>query len=204
MTTFDGGVYKTKGGRDAAFIMNMVKDNLDYVEFVQDTISNITSVQIKDRPDHNTDGYNRKQQVRLWSKQHPYFTKIRNRVYIDNHKVIDPHMLTMMDDEALAIIFMTDGSTAADDRWTNPHAKISLCTKGFSYADNLALSKAIYEKCDIRSTVHRQKQYYYLYIKTADHIKFVEAVLPYLCKSFYYKLERIAPALKYRLDGDIV
>lgn len=202
VTTFDGGVYYT--GNNCSFIMNMVKDNLDYLMFVKSVVENVTSVQIKEVPDYNTDGCTRKPLMRLWSKSHPRLNKIRDRVYIDNHKVIDPHMLTLMDDEALAIIFMTDGSSSLDSRWTNPHCKIDLCTKGFSYNDNLALSKAIYEKCGIRTTVHRHKTYYYLNVKTADHIKFVEAVLPHLCKSFYYKLERIAPALKYKLGGDMI
>jgi hypothetical protein len=203
MTTFDGGVYRYDNG-NASFILNMREENMDYIDWVKSTIENITSVVTKVQPNYNKDGYNRKPIVRLTSRQHPYFNKIRDRVYIDNHKVIDPHMITLMDDEALAIIFMADGSTGADNRWTNPHCKIDLCTKGFSYADNLALSKAIYERCGIRSTVHRHYKYYYLSIKSSDHIDFVSAILPYLCKSFYYKLERIAPALKHRLGGDIV
>lgn len=202
MTTFDGGVYKT--GKECSFIMNMREENLDYINWVKETLENITTVNIKIQPNYNKDGYNRKPLVRLWSKMHPYFSKVRERVYVDNKKVIDPHILTLMDDETLAIIFMADGSTSADNRWTNPHCKIDLCTKGFSYFENLALSKSIYESCGIRTTVHRHSNYYYLNVKTSDHIKFVEAILPYLKPSFYYKLERIAPALKYKLDGDIV
>jgi hypothetical protein len=202
MTTFDGGVYKS--GKNHSFIMNMKKDNSDYLEFVKSTLENITSVQMKEQPDYNKDGFNRRPLVRLWSKSHPYFNSIRDRVYIDNHKVIDPHMLTLMDAEALAIIFMTDGSSNLDKRWTNPHCSITLCTKGFSYADNLILSKAIYEHCGIRTSVIRHYQYWYLNVKTADHQKFVDTVKPYTLPSFNYKLERIAPALEYRLGGDIV
>lgn len=202
MATFDGGVYKT--GKECAFIMNMREDNLDYLKWVEETLENITSVKTRLQPDYNKDGYVRKPLIRLWTKMHPYFSTVRERLYIDNKKVLDPHVLTLMDDEALAIIFMTDGATSADNRWTNPHCKIDLCTKGFSYFDNLALSKAIFEKCGIRTSVHRHGKYYYLNVKSADHIKFVEAILPYLKPSFYYKLERIAPALKYKLDDDIV
>lgn len=202
MTTFDGGVYKT--GKNCSFIMNMRSENMDYLLWVKSVLENITSAQIKIQPDYNKDGFRRKELARLWTKSHPYFSKIRDRVYIDNHKVIDPHMLTLMDAEALAIIFMTDGGSSLDLRWTNPHAKMELSTKGFSYGDNLILSKAIYEKCGIRTTVHKHNKYFYLGIKTADHQKFVDLITPFMCNSFLYKLERIAPALEYRRGGDIV
>jgi len=202
MATFDGGVYPQ--GKNSSFIMNMRKENLDYLEWVRDTLSNITSVSMKEQPDYNTDGYNRKPLIRLWTKSHPYFSKIRERVYVGNHKVIDPHMLTLMDNEALAIIFMTDGGTHLDTRFKNPHCSISLHTKGFSYNDNMALSKAIYEKCGIRTKVNRHNSYYFLRVKTADVLKFVSSIFPYVTKSFYYKLERIAPALNHKLGGDMI
>lgn len=202
MTSFDGGVYPT--GKNSSFIMNMVKENRDYLEWVKATLENITSVKLVDRKDYNTDGYNRKSQMRLYTRAHPYFSKVRDRVYISNHKVIDPHMLKMMDAEALAIIFMCDGGTALDKRWTNPHCSITLNTKGYSHADNLALSKAIYSKLNIRTTVRKHGKYRYLGVKAVDVLLFVETILPYMMKSFYYKLERIAPALKYKWDGEIV
>jgi len=194
MSTFDGGVYRTKTS-NARFVINMVQENLDYLEWVKETLENVTSVSIKERKDYNTDGCNRKPQYRLESRNHPFFTKIRERIYIDNHKVIDPHMLTLMDAEALAIIFMADGSSALDLRNKNPHCSITLQTKGFSYADNLALGNAIYSSLGIRTTVQKQNQYRYLRVKTADIHLFVKTVAPYLMKSFFYKFERIAPCL---------
>lgn len=202
MATFDGGVYPT--GKNCSFIMNMRKENLDYLEWVAEVLSNITSVQMKEQPNYNTDGYNRKPLVRLWTKAHPYFNKIRDRLYIGSHKVLDPHMLKLMDAEALAIIFMADGSTSLDKRWTNPHCNFSLNTKGFSYNDNMALSKTIYERCGIRTRVHKHNKYFYLSIKTSDVLKFVDLIFPYLKESFYYKLERVAPALNYKWGGDMI
>jgi hypothetical protein len=202
MTTFDGGVYKYKRDSNAKFIMNMRKENLDYVLWVKDTLETFVGCTLQDRKDYNTDGCNRSQQVRLYSRQHPKLTKIRDRVYIGNKKVIDPHMLTMMDAEALAIIFMADGGTTLDERFKNPHGAISLHTKGFSHADNQALSKAIYDKLGIRTTVSRHGKYWYLRVKTADLQLFVDTVRPHVLPSFEYKLERIAPALQHRSAGD--
>ncbi len=202
MSTFDGGLYRTGKG-NARYILNMRKENLDYCEWVKDTILNITNCTIKERKDYNTDGYTRKVQVRVESRNHPFLTKIQERIYIQGHKVIDLHMLKMLDAEALAIIFMADGGTSLDTRFKTPHCKIDLHTKGFSEADNLALSKAIYEKTGIRTNVHKHNKYFYLNIKTADHKLFVTTVLPYILPSFLYKFERIAPALN-KLDDEIV
>ena len=218
MATFDGGLYvRNRKDRpcnnvNAQFIMNMRKENTDYVEWVKDVLDNFTSAVIIDRKDYNTDGCIRDPQVRLESKAHPVLTTIRDRIYIDKVKVIDPHMLTLMDAESLAIIFMADGGSSLDARCLDPNnksrlknysASITLNTKGFSYADNMSLSKAIYDKLGIRTTVNRQNKYYFLNVKVDDIIKFVNTVAPYICKSFLYKLERIAPYIEYK-GGDMI
>jgi len=164
MSTFDGGLYRSKNDKgyllNAAFIMNMRKENLDYITWVKEVLSHITESKITDRSDYNADGCIRQEQVRLQSRCHPVLTNLHDRIYIDGRKVIDLHMLKLLDAEALAIIFMADGGTSLDLRNKRPHCKITLNTKGFSEADNLALSKAIYDKLGIRSTVHRHNKYF--------------------------------------------
>lgn len=195
MATFDGGLYVRKDCKNAAFIMNMRKENLDYILWVKSVLENITSVKLYNRKDYNTDGYERDGQIRTESKTHPFFTTIRNRIYVANHKVIDPHMLKLLDAEALAIIFMADGSASEKNG-------IRFHTKGYSYNDNMALSKTIYEKLGLRTNVNRHYQYFELRLKSADIGKFVEIVKPYICPSFRYKLEQVAP--HSTVGGDIV
>jgi hypothetical protein len=184
MSTFDGGLYIRH--KNASFILNMRKENLDYVLWVQSVISSITSSIIEDRPDYSTDGYERSEQVRLYSRTHPFLTTLHSRIYINKHKVIDPHMLKLLDAEALAIIFMTDGSAS------QKHG-IRFHTKGFSYSDNMAISQSIFKKLGLRTNINRHNKYFELRLKSADIGKFVELVKPYICPSFRYKLERIAP-----------
>ena len=190
MATFDGGLYRRKNRHgnlnNAQFIMNMRKSNLDYINWVADTLSNVTGVRVTDRPDYNTDGCNRAEQVRVETNCHPFFTTIHERLYMDGKKVIDPHMLKLLDAEALAIIFMADGSVT--DR-----GYVNLNTKGFSYADNQSLGKAIYEKLQIRTAINRNGPYYYLRVPAKDCAVFFEAVQPFVAESFTYKLERLAP-----------
>lgn len=200
MATFDGGIYyphkrKESSNVNCQFIMQMSKENEDYLLWVKKTLENITSVRLTDRFDYNSDGYSRKPQLRIETNRHPYFTKLRDRLYVDNHKVIDPHMLKQMDAESLAIIFMCDGGTNLDVRNKNPHASIKLHTKGFSYADNMSLSKAIYDSTGVITTVNRHGKYYNLSVSTKTHKLFYETVKPYVKPSFDYKFGRIAPVI---------
>jgi hypothetical protein len=209
MSTFDGGLYRNGKG-NARFILNMREENLDYVEWVRDTIQCVTPAAIKERKDYNTDGYSRKPQVRLESAAHPRLTTLHERIYINGHKVIDPHMIKLMDAEALAIIFMCDGGTNAQMRQgsVTPSPSITLNTKGFSYADNLSLSKAIYESLGIKTNVNRHNQYWYLRVPTNDAGRFVSTIEPHVMPSFRYKLERLAPCINHvrlsAMDGEIV
>lgn len=201
MSTFDGGLYKQSKNGHACYILNMRSENLDYINWVKETIEKVTSTILKDQPDYNKDGCNRQPLSRLSSKTHPFFSKLHSRIYIDKTKVLDPHMLKLMDAEALAIIFMADGGTHLDTRFKNPHGQISLHTKGFSYNDNMALSKAIYKATGIRTNVNRHRKYYFLRVKTKDLKLFVTTVLPYVKESFMYKLQRLAPLYE---GGDII
>jgi len=193
MATFDGGLYRRTNRHgnlgNATFIMNMKKTNLDYVEWVADTLNELVGTRITPRPDYNTDGCMRQPQVRLESKSHPVLSTLHERIYIDGKKVIDPHMLKLLDGEALAIIFMADGSVSAA-------GDVNLNTKGFSYGDNMILSKAIYGRLGIQTNINRNGQYFYLRVPKKNNAQFYAAVAAYVKPSFSYKLERLAPWFK--------
>ncbi len=189
-STFDGGLYITGKCSNAKFIMNMRGENKDYVEKVKQALEEADiGCRLYDRKDYNNDGFERKPQIRLESKTHPKLTTICERIYIDGKKVIDPHMLTLMDAEALAIIFMADGGRYVDKR-CNATPSYKLHTKGFSYGDNWLLKKAIKEKLDLEFNINRHGKYWFLSLRSKDSAKFEEIVSPYVLPSFSYKLGR--------------
>jgi hypothetical protein len=193
ISTFDGGLYVTGKCNNARFILNMREANLDYVTMCANTLNAAgCGAKIYQRKDYNTDGYTRSPQVRLESRAHPTLTKIYERIYIDGKKVIDPHMLTMMDAEALAIIFMADGSRYLDRR-CNASPSYFLNTKGFSYGDNLLLKQSIRDKLGLEFNLQRHNKYWYLRLRARDNNKFESLVLPFVQPSFLYKLGRLAP-----------
>lgn len=193
ISTFDGGLYIIGKCRNAKFIMNMREANLDYVNMCAGAISAIDcGVRINPRADYNTDGFSRSPQVCVTSRTHPILTMIHERIYLDGKKVIDPHMLTMLDAEALAIVFMADGSRSVDKR-CNASPSYCLNTKGFSYGDNLLLKQAIRKKLELEFNVQRHNKYWYLRLRARDNARFEQLVEPFVVKSFLYKLGRLAP-----------
>lgn len=189
-SAFDGGLYRVKGAGNAYFAINMVKENLDYINKIKEAFDDLNiGFKIYDRKDYNTDGCIRKPQCRAQSSRHPKLQTIWERLYIDGRKVIDPHMLTLLDREALAIMFMADGSRYIDKR-CKASPKYTLNIKGYSYGDQWLLKKALKEKLDLEFNINRQNNYYYLVLRTKDVAKFESLVEDHILPSFKYKLGR--------------
>lgn len=187
----DGGLY-SRNGWNAQFIMNMKAENKDYIDFCQSILENLTSCKQYARKDCNTDGCTRQPQIRLESRTHPELTKIRNRIYVDKYKGIDPHALKMLDAQALAILYMCDGSYKEyyARGSINPSYHVTLNMKRLSYGDQFILKKALKEKLDLEWNINRQNQYYYLRLRMKDFYKFMEMVSPYVLPSFQYKIHK--------------
>lgn len=194
----DGGLYITQNCKNASFIMNMVKENEDYVIFCKEVLENLTGCALTERVDYNTDGCNRKPQVILRSKSHPELTKIRERVYTGKYKGIDPHALKLLDWEALAILYMCDGSLVTDKADSeagrkkglkNDSYNVTLNLKRLSYGDLFILKKALKEKLDLEWNINRQNSYYYLRLRSKDVNKFMEGVTQYVLPSFQRKIK---------------
>ena len=189
----DGGVYYN--GKNCTFVMNMRSANRDYIDWVAEVLSNITSVRVKEVPDYSTDGCKRQPLTRLETPSHPFFTTLRNRIYVDKYKGLDEHTLKLLDWEALAILYMCDGSLYIDKPnpkkgLVNPSYSVSLNMKRLSYGDQFILKKALKEKLGLEWNINKHNQYYYLRLRCKDVQKFMEGISPYMKPSFSYKLVR--------------
>lgn len=207
MAMGDGGLYLPDEKGNAQFIMNMKKENLDYILWVKSVLEQVTGTRMYDRKDYNTDGCNRKPQVRLESNRHPALTTIRDRIYcVDGHKGIDMHTMKLLDWEAMAILYMCDGSgqeyLRPDIGMVNPSCKVTLNMKRLSEAEQLILKRTIRDNLGVEFNVNRQNKYFYLNLRTKDVNKFMDGVMPFMCESFMYKIVRMKSSEKS--DGDIV
>lgn len=207
-TMGDGGLYVKNDKCNAQFIMNMKKENSDYIFWVKEVLEEITGVRIYERQDYNTDGYSREPQLRLESRRHPVLTTIRDRIYTaDGHKGIDMHTLKLLDWEAMAILFMCDGNSHEYLRkeigMKNPSYQVTLNMKRLSEAEQLVLKQSIKKNLDIEFNVNKAGKFFCLRLRNKDIQKFMEGISPYMTDSFKYKIIRMKDS-NILLDGEIV
>ena len=192
----DGGLYLPDPKGNAKFIMNMKKENSDYIYWVKETLEEIVGTSIYDRKDYNTDGCTRQPQLRLESNRHPFLTTIHDRIYTcDGHKGLDMHTLKLLDWEAMAILYMCDGSGQEYLRpeigMVNPSCRVTLNMKRLSEAEQVVLKKTIRDNLGVEFNVNKQNKYFYLNLRTKDVNKFMDGVMPFMQESFKYKIVRM-------------
>jgi hypothetical protein len=190
----DGGVYIRKNMKNAHFIMNMIQDNEDFVDYCMGIISNVTSIK-----KYNINKKSpRKPQFSIVSKSHPFFTKLRNRIYQGAYKGLDWHAMKMLDWEAMAILYMSDGNfhryLRPEIGMKNESYTVTLNMKRLSYGDTVLLKKYIKDKLGVEFNVQKQKKrnnngyYYYLRLR-GKHVKeFMTKIKSYILESFKYKI----------------
>jgi len=188
MTMGDGGVYFS--GNNCRFVMNMLEKNSDYVQWVSDVCSEITEAPIRLV---NDERQGRKPLLNITTKTNPLFTTLRHRIYTAHYKGIDPHALKLLDWEALAILYMCDGSLYIEQpnekkQLKNPSYNVTLNLKRLSYGDQLLLKKALKDSLDLEWNIIRHYNYYFLRLRCKDVARFMEYVSPYVLPSFQYKL----------------
>ena len=188
---FDGYLGHFGNAENASLVVNMLEKHKDYIEKVIQTLEEVPVGYRLTAPEiYTADGFSRQQQLRLQSKSHPILTKIRNRIYIDGHKVVDPHMLTMMDEEMLAIAFMADGSRVVDKRWLNSKPVYRLHFNNLSYGDLMLIKGSLKKTFGLEINIHKKGNKYDLAVPTAYYQLFEEIVKDFILPSFQYKLGR--------------
>lgn len=186
----DGGVFYS--GKNARFQANNLEKHNDYVYWRAGILEHLTSVNVFLSKDTRP---GRKPVLQTVTKTHPTYTTVRERIYLENRKIIDPHQLTFIDWETVAILYQDDGSIYNDPR-CNATPQITIATKGFSYGDNVLLKRALEEKLGIVFNINRQKAkttgnyYWFLRLRTKDSDTFLNNVEPFVKPSFQYKLIR--------------
>lgn len=150
----DGSVSKISENRNPVFEISLLSSHIDHLNYLEEVILPITTASYYIRkPEvfiYNNKESKRQEQTRLRTKAHPFFKKFRERMYPHGHKVVDPHYLTLLDWEFLAIWYQEDGYlTAYYSNGKHPQYRIGLSTNGFSYGDNHLLRSALKEKLNL-------------------------------------------------------
>lgn len=188
---FDGHLAFFGGSVNACLVINMLETHSDYIQKVRLTLDEVPLGYHTSLPEiYKKDGFKRGQQLRLQSHNHPILTKIQGRMYINGKKVLDPHMLTMMDAEMLAIAFMADGSRYLDTRWANSKPAYRLHLNDWSYGDLMLFKECVKDVFGLEVNTRKKGLRYDLAIPNAHSEAFEEIVKDYVLPSFQYKLGR--------------
>lgn len=186
--------------RSCRFSIKQRHDHRDHLEYLEDQLNHLTTFHWREIPAQEytiRDKPVKSQKLfEIRSKYHPIFTEVRYKAYMDGHKVVDPHMLTFMDAEFLAIWFQQDGYMHRIRDSKNPTPGVVLCTDRFSYADHELLRRAIIERTGFIFNIQRfakskaGHQMYRLHMTRKQTDQFFEFVRPYIQPSFMYKITR--------------
>lgn len=199
----DGSVYRNRGKGNCLFSINATEDHLDFIEYCQSIVENVTSSKVIYEKRDET----RRNQYKLYTPVHPFFNKLRDRIYVGNYKSIDQHILKLLDFEALAILYMSDGCLGKHINKktgkTSYTTTINLCR--LSYGDLLLLKRTIKDKLDIEfNIVKTGGKYHTLRLRAKDHDKFMKGIRPHMCDSFLYKVDFRTDSPSSKEGGDIV
>jgi hypothetical protein len=181
----DGYINK-EGNKNGRFRLTQNADHRDHVEYLANYLEQLTRVVIDVDADKET--------LRLRTMAHPTYSKIHERMYLNGLKVVDPHYLTLLDAEFMAIWYMQDGYLGLG-RTDVVNPDIVLCTDNFSYGDQLLLRHAIIERTGFIFNVRRKginkrgELTYRMYLYRKQAPKFIDYIQPYIQPSFYYKID---------------
>jgi len=180
----DGSIHHNGGSKNCVFSMTQTSDHPDFMEWVGGVLGNITScrtyLQEREPP--------RKDVIKVQTLSHPFFNKMRDRIYRGTYKSLDYHALKMLDWEALAILYMCDGCLGKNSGRENSFTTtLNLCR--LSYGDMLLLKQALRDKLGLEwNIVKTGRKYFTLRLRMKDFDKFMYGIEPYVFDSFRYKL----------------
>ena len=195
----DGYVGYSTNNKDAHYSISRSPEHKDYLEVVANKFVGLQDCKV--RLDTYTRQDNKKEVVDLRTSSHPLFTRVRERQYIQNHKVIDPHQLTMLDWEAAAFLYMDDGSLCYNNKGS---VIVRLSTCHFSYGDHELLRKAFIEKLGMIWNINRNGNTWQLNLAKQSKDEWFDKITPYLVKSYYYKLPKFSQKETPRTGDDLV
>lgn len=171
----DGSLIMHKGCVNASFQLGMRKENRDFIEYIADALRALNvGISFNEQKD---------KYIVLSSRVHPFLTTLYSRIYPMGRKEISVHDLKLLDWEALAIMYMADGSIQkGGKRW---YPMLNFCR--WTYPELQWLSHQFKERLGFPSSVMKAGKYFRLGVPASHVDVFFENIEPWLLPSFAYK-----------------
>jgi len=194
MVLGDGCITKRWKNGEAYFQMSHCEKQYEYLVWKQDILNKITSSKIY--PNDKKMNCKIYKGFHLNTNRHPFFTKLYHRFYHNKIKVVDEYLVKKVNELALAIWFMDDGTSGIDkNRGPNEKRSYYLCTDNFDYANQLLLKKSLKIRFDLDWNIvkcgkSKDGTYNYrLRLTNRHNEKLIEIIKPYIPPSMQYKID---------------
>ena len=198
--TGDGYVGYSTHNKNAHYSISRSPEHKDYLEVIASKFTGLQDCNVR------IDEYRRKDNGKvvldLRTSSHPLFSRIRERQYINNHRVIDPHQVTMLDWESAAFLYMDDGSLCVNNKGSLI-TRLSTCS--YSYPEQEFLRKYFLEKLGVIWNVNKaSKGLWQLNLAKQSRDAWFDGIREYIVPSYQYKLPEFLQKETSRTDDDLV
>jgi hypothetical protein len=182
----DGCLEKPSSTHNSRLRIEHVSRNLDYCEYKHRMLSALTKVTMTTYYREDKD----QTFTRLITERHPRYTTLYNKLYINGHKTIDPHVEAFLDWEFLAIVYQDDGTLSFNQ---NHYPQVILCLESFSWAELKMFRDWLAKRFNLHFEVVRktgkQANGFRLRLKGNQIPYFFDNIRPFILPSFKYKIE---------------
>ena len=129
------------------------------------------------------------QVMRIWTKSHPFYTGLRDRMYFENRKTFDLHCLLRLTDLGLLLWFLDDGTRYWEENGNTP--SILFCTDRYNYIEHLSLQKYFHDRWNLIGKMNRHGKHWRIRFANSEAKKLDEIFSPYL--------SQVPDCMKYKL-----
>ena len=195
----DGYVGHSTNNKNAHYSISRSPEHKDYLDVIANKFIGLQDCSV--RIDEYIRKDNGKTVLDLRTSSHPLFSRIRERQYIQNYRVIDPHQLTLLDWEAAAFLYMDDGSLCVNNKGS---LIVRLSTCAYSFPEQEALRKVFVEKLGVVWNINRNGNTWQLNLAKKSRDVWFDGIRPFVIDSYKYKLPEFLKKETSRTDGDLV
>ena len=175
--------------------LRQIATHRDYVEWQASILENKTKVKIDLIPAFlDKRGFHIQDTLLLRTQALPFFTRYRDRIYLDNVKRVDPHGLKLFDAETAAIWFMDDAASGYKIRSRGTiYRRVEFCTDSYSFGDCLLLRQVMKDVLNVWGSVTPYKKVHYrIYYQGKDADLLLTQISSFIQPSFQYKLDSLS------------
>ena len=165
----DAGLSKDR--KNAHLFIGHSKKHEDYALWKKQILEEITSVSVWYGESTAEKNGKLHQVMRIWTKSHPFYTSLRDRMYFQNRKTFDLHCLKRLTDLGLLFWYLDDGTAQGGGAM--------FCTDRYSYIENLSLQKYFHDRWKLVAKLNRHGKHWRLRLPKSEAQKLFRIFEPF-------------------------